>query len=214
MKNICLVASFFCLFSCGTEPDVFTTKPRAYHRIELPPAAYQAIDQDLPYQFEHSIHAMLKPHVSFITENEYYWMDLYYPDFQATIHLGYKMINDQKAYENFVNDAHKLAGKHIEKATKMSDFIIKTPSGFQATVFELSGNLPTPFQFFFTDTTTHYLRGALYFNYADKNDSIAPIIEYIKHDMIHMLNTMRFTYTQKQLNEKIKMQQKSAARKD
>jgi gliding motility-associated lipoprotein GldD len=59
-------------------------------------------------------------------------------------------------------------------------------------VAELSGEVPTQFQFFVTDSTDHFLRGALYFNTAMKNDSLAPVIEYIKVDMIHLINTLEF----------------------
>jgi hypothetical protein len=36
------------------------------------------------------------------------------------------------------------------------------------------------------------LRGALYFRTATANDSLAPVIEYIKADMIHLLNTLEW----------------------
>ena len=48
------------------------------------------------------------------------------------------------------------------------------------------------FQFITTDSVNHFLRGALYFQVATKNDSLAPIIEYIKKDMIHILNTLEW----------------------
>jgi gliding motility-associated lipoprotein GldD len=56
----------------------------------------------------------------------------------------------------------------------------------------LSGEVPSQFQFYITDSTRHFLRGALYFPTATKNDSLAPIINYIKQDMIHLLNTTRW----------------------
>ncbi|WP_332913198.1 hypothetical protein [Algoriphagus boritolerans] len=57
---------------------------------------------------------------------------------------------------------------------------------------ELSGEVPTQFQFFVTDSTDHFLRGALYFNTAMKNDSLAPVIEHIKIDMTHLMNSVKF----------------------
>jgi len=67
-----------------------------------------------------------------------------------------------------------------------------TPKGYSGFVSELSGEVPTQFQFFVTDSTQHFLRGALYFQTAVKNDSLAPIIEYIKVDMMHLMNTLSF----------------------
>ena len=67
-----------------------------------------------------------------------------------------------------------------------------TPEGYTGVVAELSGEVPTQFQFFVTDSTDHFLRGALYFNTAMKNDSLAPVIEYIKVDMAHLMNSVKF----------------------
>jgi len=49
-----------------------------------------------------------------------------------------------------------------------------------------------------TDSTTHFLRGALYFNTALKNDSLAPVIEYIKIDLAQLINTVTFNPPQLQ----------------
>jgi len=61
----------------------------------------------------------------------------------------------------------------------------------------LSGEVPSQFQFHITDSTQHFLRGALYFRTATKNDSLAPVIEYVKKDIVHLLNTLTW-------NDKIK----------
>ena len=70
--------------------------------------------------------------------------------------------------------------------------ILVTPQGYTGVVAELEGEVPTQFQFFVTDSTQHFLRGALYFNTAMKNDSLAPVIEYIKADMAHLMNSVKF----------------------
>ena len=56
----------------------------------------------------------------------------------------------------------------------------------------LQGEVPSQFQFFSTDSVHHFIRGALYFNTATKNDSLAPSIEFVKMDIIHMLNTLEW----------------------
>lgn len=50
-------------------------------------------------------------------------------------------------------------------------------------VFSLKGPVATPYQFFLTDTSDHFLRGALYFNSRPNPDSIAPVLEYIERDL-------------------------------
>jgi gliding motility-associated lipoprotein GldD len=61
-----------------------------------------------------------------------------------------------------------------------------------ATVFELSGQVPTQIQFYVTDSTKHFIRGALYFETASKNDSLLPVIKYIGNDIVKMLKTLKF----------------------
>ena len=47
-------------------------------------------------------------------------------------------------------------------------------------------------QFWITDSTTHYVRGALYFNVAPNPDSIAPVDEYIREDIRHLIESFRW----------------------
>jgi hypothetical protein len=47
-------------------------------------------------------------------------------------------------------------------------------------------------QFVLTDSVNHFFRGALYFNTVPNQDSLAPVVEYVKEDIIHLVETMRF----------------------
>ena len=89
-----------------------------------------------------------------------------------------------------LDDSYKLTSKHQIKAYAIDESILRTSNGHTAVVAELSGEVPSQFQFFSTDSTQHFLRGALYFPTATKNDSLKPIIDFIKVDIIHMLNTL------------------------
>ena len=70
--------------------------------------------------------------------------------------------------------------------------ILFLKNGNVASVSELSGEVPSPFQFHITDSVTHFLRGALYFNMSTKNDSLGPAIAFIKSDLVHLLNTLEW----------------------
>ena len=93
---------------------------------------------------------------------------------------------------SFINESYKLTNKHNKKASSIKETHIKTTNGLNAIIIDLKGEVPTQFQFITTDSVNHFLRGALYFQVATKNDSLAPIIEYIKKDMIHLLNTLEW----------------------
>jgi len=97
-----------------------------------------------------------------------------------------------QAFAQLIDDAYKLTAKHQVKAYSIEETLINTPAGMQVIVIELSGEVPSQFQFYATDTTTHFLRGALYFQTATKNDSLAPVIDYMKVEVMHLLNTLKW----------------------
>ena len=100
----------------------------------------------------------------------------------AELHLK----ESQLKAEGMMNEAKSKAHNAIEESE------IRTPTGDVASVFELEGEVPSQFQFYVTDSTKHFLRGALYFRTATQNDSLAPVIEYVKKDIIHLLNTLKW----------------------
>lgn len=171
--------------------SVFAPKPKGYNRIEIPVAKYKVMPDTLPYQFEYSNMAKLFQDTSWISER--YWMDLSYKELDATIQITYKPINGSKLIlEELLSDSYKLTSKHNVKAYAIDESVIELQNGDFATLMELSGEVPSQFQFHTTDSVNHFLRGALYFKSSTKNDSLAPVINYIKRDMIHLLNTLEW----------------------
>ena len=189
LRAFCVL--FFIAFSFSSCETKFLPKPKGYNKIPLPKHEYNKSSSDFPYSFEVSKKAKIIKNT--IYKNEPYWVDLFYPDFNAEINITYKKIHkEKKDLMEFINDTYKLINKHQVKASAIKETIIKTPSGKKATIIELSGEVPTQFQFHITDSSSHFLRGALYFKTATKNDSLAPIINFIKIDMIHLLNTLEW----------------------
>jgi gliding motility-associated lipoprotein GldD len=172
--------------------EEYTPKPKGFNRIDLPVAKYQPLQEAHPYTFEYSVYAKVLKDSSRIAEP--HWIDLYYPQFKANIQITYKNFNqDPKKFNDLVEDARKLTSRHQVKAYAIEESQIKTPTGITASVFELQGEVPSQFQFYLTDSTKHFFRGALYFRTATSNDSLAPVIEYLKKDAVHLLNTLHWT---------------------
>ncbi len=189
MKNNILLGLILAL-GLGCE-QTYTPKSKGYNRLDLPTRAYVALPDSLPYQFEISKAAKILRDSSYIAER--YWIDIYYPNIVANVQLTYKSLNHNKVLlKELVNDAYKLTSKHQIKAYAINENIILTPSGKTAVVAELEGEVPSQLQFFITDSTENFLRGALYFRSSTKNDSLAPAIEYLKIDIIHLLNTLEW----------------------
>jgi gliding motility-associated lipoprotein GldD len=193
MLNKSSVILFISLFSLVLSAcnESYVPRPKGYNRIDLPTHTYVALQEDHPYFFEHSAHARILKDTFALAEP--HWIYVYYPSLGANVQITYKQVNkDPKRFQEYVNDAYKLAAKHQVKASGMEETVIRTPTGKTASLFEIEGDVPSQFQFYMSDTANHFFRGALYFRTATKNDSLAPVIEYVKEDMLHMINTMEW----------------------
>lgn len=193
-SGLLLSAFLFLLFlsACGGE-EKYTPKPIGYNRIDLPEYAYQALPDTFPYRLIYSQYAELSRD-TFPSAGRYF-INLYYPGFDGLIQITYKDLTDPGIdVDRLLIDAFELTMKHGPKAYDISESIIQIKNGQKASVAELSGEVPSQFQFFTTDTTRHFFRGALYFNTALKNDSLSPVIEFIKKDAIEMLNSLEWKY--------------------
>jgi gliding motility-associated lipoprotein GldD len=170
--------------------DGYTPKPRGYFRIDLPEREYQAFDTTFPYTFEYPVYADIVADSSKIAEP--YWINIRYKPFNATLHFSYKIIKGNLT--KYLDDAHTLVNKHIPKANSISQReYIDTAHRVFGLVYDIKGaDAASPYQFYLTDSISEFVRGALYFNHIPNNDSLAPVIDFLKTDLEHMINTFRW----------------------
>lgn len=183
-----LVLSTVVLVSGCNESPV--PKPRAFFRIHLPEKTYHSPDSGYPYLFEIPGNALLIPDQG--KDAEPYWAHLDYPEFNARIHLSYKKIDGNLA--QYIDDSHKMAMKHIARSSGIREHVYEHPERrVFGTLYDIRGTAAaSPLQFYVTDSTRHFLRGALYFNLVPNNDSLAPVISYIEEDIRHLLETLHW----------------------
>jgi gliding motility-associated lipoprotein GldD len=178
---------FMLLVACQQD---YLPKPLGYNRLILPAHEYQALPDSLPYSFQYSRHATLLADTSRIREKD--WIEIYYPSIKSNIHITYKVIRNQTLLKEYLNDAYTLTSKHQVKAYAINEVITTTPSGKTAVIAELEGEVPSQFQFTVTDSSRNFMRGALYFNTQVANDSLAPAIEFMKRDIMEIINTLEW----------------------
>jgi gliding motility-associated lipoprotein GldD len=182
------------MFSCGTASEEEKTslpRPKGYPLIAIPIHQYRSLEPGHPFSFEVSTFAKVKKDTVYFAEP--HWLYIYYPRWDAFIQLTYKpVLQDKARLQKMIRDSYLLASKHQMKATRIDEGFITTLSGRKAAVIELEGEVATSFQFIVTDSTKHFLRGAVYFNTATKNDSLAPVIRYLKQDAIHLIQTLKW----------------------
>jgi len=184
---------FFLSCSSEKEQNKFADAPRpkGFNRIEIPNASYVDLEKGHPFTFEVSTYAkVLKDSVSWA---EPHWLYIYYPRWDAFIQLTYKpLYQNNKKLAALIQDAYTLASKHQGKASGIQDYVMTTKSGRKAGLIELDGEVATSFQFYTTDSTKHFIRGAVYVKTATANDSLAPIIQFLKQDAIHLIQTLEW----------------------
>ncbi len=180
-----ILLSFF-IVSCSTE---YLPKPKGYNRIDLPEAGYLNLADSFPYSFQYSKHAKILRDSSWIAER--YWINLFYPQMDANIQITYKPVTDSIIRE-YLSDSYRLTSQHNVKAYAIDESILELPNGMFASFTELEGEVPTQVQFHVSDSVDHFLRGALYFKTATKNDSLAPVIDYLKKDIVQLLMTLEW----------------------
>ncbi len=171
----------------------YTPKPRGYFRIDFPEKHYQPIPGKFPYQFE-------IPTYSVITQDRFApdstnWINVTVPENKAEIHISYYSLkNNKEPARKFLNElmeeTHTLAYKHAIKADAIEEQVFMNPSNnVFGLIYRIEGNAASPFQFFLTDSTSNFLRGALYINEVPNIDSIKPVIDFLEPDIIHMIET-------------------------
>lgn len=183
MRYLSILIALLCI-SCTND---YLPKPKGFNRIDLPENEYKLLPDSFPYQFEYSKHAQILKDTSWIAER--YWINLYYPEMEANIQITYKPVTDSILRE-YLSDSYRLTSQHNVKAYAIEEKILELPNGLYASLTELEGEVPTQAQFHVSDSIDHFLRGALYFKTATKNDSLAPVINYLKADILHLLTTL------------------------
>jgi gliding motility-associated lipoprotein GldD len=182
-----LLPVIFILASCRPAP---VPKPRAFFRIDLPEKEYRRFDEGYPYSFEYPVYAGISKVSTAMAEP--WWINVDVPQFRASIHISYKEIDNNLAA--YLDDTHQLLSKHFSKAAGIrEDMIINEQENVYGVIYHIRGpGVASACQFFVTDSLNHFLRGALYFNVIPNNDSLAPAIEFLKEDIQHMVETMRW----------------------
>ncbi len=182
-----VIVLIYLLFSCNDHPQ---PKPRGYFRIDMPEKSYVSLDSIDAYSF-------LVPSYSEITNDpfspqEKNWININFPAFKSTLHISYKDVDNN--LDKLLNDAYSMVTKHIGKASGIRDSLIIDPERqMYGLVYNLDGDgVASPMQFYLTDSTSHFLRGSLYFNIKINTDSLQPVTDFIKKDVEMLISSIKW----------------------
>ena len=216
MKKIFLIpAGFisFCIIFTACNND-YTSRKRGYYRIDFPERKYVVFHEaGFPYTFEYPAYAKIVRDSTYFDSNQsdQYWVNIDFPRFGGRIFLSYKEIGGKSVYkvkqpdgsyidsaginvfDRMVNDAFKLTNKNEAMASSIKDSLFHTKNGITGVFFRVGGNAATAKQFFMSDTTRNFFRGALYFDVTPNADSLRPVQDFLQKDINHLINSFRWT---------------------
>lgn len=184
-KNLFLLIVISLFFSCTEDPT--QPKPKAYLSLTYEEASYTLFNEDCPYQFLMNDEAIVHPSKN----NRECWVNIKYPNKKATIFITYNKIDNN--LEELLKDAQKLPLQHSVKADEIeaSLFENKHKKTF-GTLYEVKGDAASQAQFYTTDSLSHFLTGAIYFDAKPNYDSILPAAEYIKNDIRKLMESLEW----------------------
>jgi gliding motility-associated lipoprotein GldD len=191
MRYAAYILLLFWLLGCISCGNDYSPKPRGYFRIDLPEKYYKEYKGNCPYTFEYPVYAEVIPDRS--KDAKPCWLDVNFPGFNGKIHLSYQPITSKQVFNQLVEDARTFAFKHTVKATGINEGrIAYREKKVYGIYYTIEGNTASSVQFFLTDSTNHYLRGALYFNEEPRIDSIRPVLDFVKKDVDVFIKSFRW----------------------
>ncbi len=188
LLQIALLA--FLLTGCGQKP---TPRPRGFFRIDFPEKQYRPLGEKYPYQFEVPHYALIKPDQR--NPGKANWINVTVPANKAEVHISYYNLSGELSGKGgtlaeFMEESRRLAYKHAIRANAIEEQIFMNPGReVFGTIYRIKGNAASPLQFFLTDSTNHFLRGALYIRATPDIDSLQPVVDFLEKDIIRIIET-------------------------
>lgn len=184
---------FLSFFGCKQK---YTPKPRGYFRIDFPEKEYHTLAKNFPYQFDVAEYSKIQKDTR--NPDNPYWINIVVPANDAELHLSYYHLddnskNDKNQLAEFIEESRSLAYKHSIKASSIEERIFMNPGReVYGTIYDIAGNAASPMQFYLTDSTNHFLRGALYIRATPNIDSLKPVIDFLETDIIRLIETTKW----------------------
>lgn len=188
MKLI-LFALALALFSCSND-GILIPKPPTYLRINLPKHTYVYYKAECGYSFKAAQLFKIKP-VFDQNKLKTCHQDIDLGPLNGVIHFSFiEMTEPLATYVNFANDK---VDEHKVKATAIDDMqLINNKNKVYGVLFELQGDVASPFQFYLTDSVSRFVSGVVYFNCKPNYDSLKPTLDYLKVDLLKLTQSFKW----------------------
>lgn len=182
LKNLFRIFIVLTLFSCGKEP---IPKPKGDLRLEYPNPKYLRFNSPCNYSFDYSDFSRVE------NAKENCWYYINYPKMKAKVFITYFPVKND--FDLHVREVEKMVYEHTIKASAIDTKFFQYPERkVYGNFYELKGQTASNIQFFVTDSTRHFVTGNLYFNSRPRPDSLGPAIDYVKKNLLHLIDSFEW----------------------
>ena len=185
MRNYIFII-FIVFFGCE---NYFLPKESAYLRLDYPKPEYELIDnKEFPFFFEANSRLSEISDIDINLESIDFIIN--YNQLNAQINFQYKNVNSKEKLNAYILDLKTAIETHsmMANSVKIKDYSLKEKNIF-GRIFDLSGDVASPYQFYLTDSINNIISGFVYFNIKPNYDSILPAINYIENDIIYLIES-------------------------
>ncbi|MFN3916559.1 MAG: hypothetical protein ACK4K0_02350 [Flavobacteriales bacterium] len=184
------VISIGLLSGCNSKPE-FIPKPAGYMRVDFPEKKYVVYETDCPFSFKIPTYAVVREKSE--TEADQCMKNIIFGNLRATLHCTYIAIQSPEDFKEYSEYTRKLAYEHRVKADAIDQIVFKNPeASVYGVIYEIEGNAACNYQFYLSDSTKNYFAGSLYFLSAPNADSLRPVLDFLKTDIRHLVETFRW----------------------
>lgn len=160
------------------------SKPEA--QLKLREAVYTLSPDSLPFRFDVSDQAIFSARKN--KESEYF-CDITYPELNAQLYCTWHRITPDKLLL-MSEESRKLAYQHSVVATGITEKLyINDLARVYGILYDIKGDVASPLQMAITDSLNYFFNASLYFNATPNADSIAPVLDYIRKDVLRLMES-------------------------
>lgn len=197
IKFSLLILLTLCLMNSCQVEKVKKPRPRIYPKVNYPEQSYSefSIKECSMLSFDMPKYSSVTKETHFFNENPGHpcWFDINLGDLNGTIHCSYSSFSGNKQLSKLIHDAFTITEKHNIKANyRQENILLNEDKALYGLLFEVDGQVASPIQFYLTDSTQHFFRASLYFNSKVNQDSIAPVLDFVKKDVYQMIESFEW----------------------
>ena len=190
MQKLAISSLLFALFLAGCTGNTdYTPKRTGYFRIALPERKYVQYISQCPFTFEYPVYASVMHDTGAGTGP--YWLNIIFPRFRCNVYMSYLAVDTN--LDAYVEECRKFVVEHEVKASAINEQqVMNSKDRIYGMIYDIQGDAASNMQFYLTDSTRNFVRGALYFYAVPNKDSLQPVANFVKEDIKHLIETFRW----------------------